>query len=224
MLARVSLIWVNERDGLTRTSTSKTAGRPRRPETDDAILSAALSLFIEGGLAGTSFEKVAKAAGVTRATIYRRWSSREALIARALGRMKERGEEPLGRWQEMPLEALVGAMIEYGPKAWVENDARRLLARIAGSVPDAPELVETFWQVYAEPRRAAFAVIVDKAREEGVLPLDTDAELFQEMLGGAVMYRLLLIPGDNGEAEMRDYMVRLLRQLGLGRVVSKLGY
>lgn len=46
---------------------------------------------MEGGLDGASFEQVARRAGVTRATIYRRWSSREALVARALGRLKEQG-------------------------------------------------------------------------------------------------------------------------------------
>jgi len=48
---------------------------------DQAILRAALELFIEHGVAGASIEKIAKRAGVGKTSIYRRWSSREALLA-----------------------------------------------------------------------------------------------------------------------------------------------
>jgi AcrR family transcriptional regulator len=201
----------------------RAAGRPRRPETDDAILSAALALFMEGGLDGASFEQVARRAGVTRATIYRRWSSREALVARALGRLKEQGEEPLGRWQDVSLETMVGMIVEHGPKGWIEADARRLLARIMGSVPDSPQLIQIFWDVYAAPRRTAFNAIVSKAKSEGILPEGTDPDVFQTMLGGAVMYKLLLEPGEKSEEELRAFILLVLRQLGLGEILDRLG-
>src|SRR5215472_13465077 len=60
------------------------AGRPRSPMVDQAILRAALQLFIEHGVAGASIEKIAKQAGVGKTSIYRRWSSREALLAQAI--------------------------------------------------------------------------------------------------------------------------------------------
>ncbi|WP_235911588.1 TetR/AcrR family transcriptional regulator [Mesorhizobium xinjiangense] len=204
-------------------TTTRNPGRPRRPETDDAILSAALGLFIAHGIGGVSFEAVARKAGVTRATIYRRWSDREDMIARALGRLKEKAEAPVGRWEEMPFETLVQMMVEHGPKGWVDYDARRLLARIIGSQPDAPRLLDVFWDVYGEPRRAAFSAIVERARKEGHLPPETDPDLFQAMMSGAIMYRLLLIPGEDGEDELRAYFVGILRQLGLGEILDRSG-
>src|SRR5271165_1177039 len=65
-------------------------GRPRSPAVDRAILRAALKLFVEGGFDGVTMEQVAKTAGVARTTLYRRWSSAEALIAQAIA--AERGE------------------------------------------------------------------------------------------------------------------------------------
>src|SRR5215831_20617633 len=59
-------------------------GRPRNPAVDQAILHAALELFIEHGVAGASIERIAKRAGVAKTSIYRRWSSREALLAQAI--------------------------------------------------------------------------------------------------------------------------------------------
>ena len=63
---------------------ANTQGRPRDPSVDQAILRAALELFVEHGIAGASIEKIAKQAGVAKTSIYRRWTSREALLAQAI--------------------------------------------------------------------------------------------------------------------------------------------
>jgi AcrR family transcriptional regulator len=55
-------------------------GRPRSPEADAAILAAALDLLLERGIAATSIEQVARRAGVTRATVYRRFPDRTQLL------------------------------------------------------------------------------------------------------------------------------------------------
>src|ERR1700736_6291349 len=54
-------------------------GRPRSQEADRAILTAAVELLAERGLAAMSIEEVAARAGVGKATIYRRWSSKGLL-------------------------------------------------------------------------------------------------------------------------------------------------
>ena len=61
-----------------------TSGRPRKPETDAAILDAALAVFGEAGYEGMTVEAVAARAGVGKATIYRRWSSKDDLIIGAI--------------------------------------------------------------------------------------------------------------------------------------------
>lgn len=204
-----------------KTDTPRGPGRPRDPQTDAAILDAALKLFVAHGLEGASFERIARAAGVTRATIYRRWSARDALLADALGRLKENAEQDFGPWQEMPLETLIGMMVEHGPKAWVDLDARRLLARIIGSVPDAPDLMRVYWEVYLEPRRVAFNIILERACREGILPAGTDVDVFQDMFSGAMIYELLMKPDEGSEEALRAYFVRLLRQLGMGELYDR---
>src|SRR5712691_6334503 len=54
-------------------------GRPRSEEAHQAILDAARDLFIQDGFANLRLEHVAARAGVGKATIYRRWSSKEEL-------------------------------------------------------------------------------------------------------------------------------------------------
>ena len=58
-------------------------GRPRNPECDRAILDAALSEFADRGLDGMSVDAVAARAGVSKATIYRRFASKTELVVAA---------------------------------------------------------------------------------------------------------------------------------------------
>jgi AcrR family transcriptional regulator len=58
-------------------------GRPRRAAIDAAIIQAAVELMTEGGVAAATLSAVAERAGVARATVYLRWSTRSALIGAA---------------------------------------------------------------------------------------------------------------------------------------------
>jgi AcrR family transcriptional regulator len=61
-------------------------GRPRRAELDDAILDACFAVLSAVGYARMSVDAVARRAGVTRPTVYRRWSGKEELAIAALSR------------------------------------------------------------------------------------------------------------------------------------------
>ena len=60
-------------------ATAARGGRPRSERAHQAILAAARELLIEEGFASLRLEHVAARAGVGKATIYRRWASKEAL-------------------------------------------------------------------------------------------------------------------------------------------------
>jgi AcrR family transcriptional regulator len=67
-----------------------TRGRPRRAETDDALMRATVELLREKGPAGVTVEAVAALSGVARTTIYRRFANRGELIAAAIAPVVER--------------------------------------------------------------------------------------------------------------------------------------
>ncbi|HXC23362.1 MAG TPA: helix-turn-helix domain-containing protein, partial [Solirubrobacteraceae bacterium] len=71
-------------------------GRPRSEQAEQAIIDAALELFGERGVDGVCVEAVAARAGVGKATIYRRWSSKEDLLIAALSTMKSPLRQPRG--------------------------------------------------------------------------------------------------------------------------------
>src|ERR1700743_1650675 len=59
-------------------------GRPRSARAHEAILKAAAGLLLENGLAAVSMDAVAERAGVSKATIYRWWPTKETLALDAL--------------------------------------------------------------------------------------------------------------------------------------------
>src|SRR6476659_4652800 len=59
-------------------------GRPRSEQASNAILTAAAELLLEHGLAAINMDAVAARAGVSKATIYRWWPTKETLALDAL--------------------------------------------------------------------------------------------------------------------------------------------
>ena len=62
----------------------RASGRPRSAEADEAILQAALELMAESGYRALTMEQVRERSGVGKATIYRRYGSKEELVAAAI--------------------------------------------------------------------------------------------------------------------------------------------
>jgi AcrR family transcriptional regulator len=189
-------------------------GRPRSPAADRAILQAALELFIEHGIDGATIEQIAARAGVARTTLYRRWRSKEALVAQAIaaarGTPEQRGlgnPEAFRRWPRLVVDALA--------KTLTQPDYAKLVARLIGSVPSCPELMAVYWDRFLLPRRETIGEILKSARAEGLIREDADPELLLDLMGGAIVYHLLVRPGNRTVREMREYLFKLLPQLGL---------
>ncbi len=190
-------------------------GRPRDPAADKAILRAALELFVEHGIEGASFEQIARRAGVARTTVYRRWSSREDLVAQAMEVAREAPERSLTTAARVPPKRMSDELINALSEMATRRDYLKTVAKLVGSVPDSPKLMSVYWNTYLIPRRRMVAEIIGRARERGAIPIGTDSEILQDMIGGAIMYHLLIRPGRKNRKEMRAYIRRLIRHAGL---------
>lgn len=188
-------------------------GRPRDPATDTAILRAALELFVEGGVEGTSMQGVAQRAGVGKLTVYRRWSSKEDLLAQAIE--TARGDIPDAPADDRtPVPDLIERALPAAAEALAAPEFRGIVARIFGSSVSHPALLETSWERYILPRRRAARALLDRAIEEGTLAAGTDVEVLTDMMVGAVLYRVLQ-PQPLDVTEARRYLESVYRQAGL---------
>jgi AcrR family transcriptional regulator len=195
-------------------------GRPRSEAADQAILLAALKVFIENGMEGASIEQIADYAGVARTTLYRRWSSKEALIAQAIATARgedERWAADRSRFTKSP-EPLIKALAQVVTR----SEYRGLAARLIGSVPSCPELIETYWNNYLLPRRRAMLKVIDAARDQGIVREDCDPEILLDLISGAIIHHLLVRPGKRTRGEMHAYLYRVVRELTSAETPPKL--
>ena len=190
-------------------------GRRRSPAADEAITAAALAMFTERGLAGATIDEIARRAGVTRATVYRRWTRKEDLIVHALGRAREGDGPEVADWSEVGADTFVRIMLEVVPNTLAQPHLASLTARLLGEARAHPELVRAYWDGYLAPRRAAFARAVEAMQSQGRLPAHADPQVLQDMISGALVYRLLLSPPASAE-DWRTYCRELLLTLGFG--------
>jgi AcrR family transcriptional regulator len=193
---------------------SSAQGRPRDPSVDQAILRAALELFIEHGIAGASIEKVAKQAGVAKTSIYRRWTSREALLAQAIEVARNATGYTIDLLERTSPRDLIDLLVE-ACEVFAKPEMHKLMARLIGSAPDYPKLIEVYRETYYLPRWRAFVRALERAQGAGLLATNIDLETLADMLIGALMHRLLMFsPGENPVSELRGHMIKLLRQAG----------
>jgi AcrR family transcriptional regulator len=190
-------------------------GRPRDPAADKAILQAALDLFVEGGVEGTSIEQIAKRAGVGKLTVYRRWDSKEAVIAAAIEFARDEIPETApADFADVPLAVLIERMLPGLAKAVAEPRLRAMVARIFGASVSHPELMATYWENYVVPRRRITRALLERAQTEGVLAADADLDVLIDMMVGAVLFRLIQ-PEPLDAAGARGYLESVYRRAGL---------
>ncbi|PZG12078.1 TetR/AcrR family transcriptional regulator [Nonomuraea aridisoli] len=194
------------------TRAPRPAGRPRSQEADAAILAAALDLLIELGAQQVSIEQVARRAGVTRATVYRRFADKTALLVRALEWNAHAYNPGFTGWRDV--EDMIADWAAYlsVPRH------RRLLRRLTGSIDDYPELMATYRPLRGGQGTAAVDGILRQARDAGRLPQDADLHAVQEILRGAV-FNVVQTAEDDAE-RIRAYFMTILKQTGYRAVTT----
>lgn len=188
------------------TDTVVRRGRPRSAGVDEALLDATLVLAGEVGISGMSMDELAHRAGVSKATIYRRWPSKEALVldafAHAIRPFDSVDTGSLRGDLDIYLGELRGRM-QSGSTSDVLPDL------ISASVRDAG--LRCSLDEWVHHRRQPLITILGRAVQRGELAVDTDIDVLIDAIVGAFMYRRLLshAPLDD------DFIERLLRTVAL---------
>lgn len=175
------------------------AGRPRDENVHRAILDAARDLIRDEGYASFSIEGVAARAGVAKQSIYRRWSSKGALLVDLYMDGLDRPEPMPGRGFSDDLLAVLQQTTRRVQDATYANILKSVVVE-AQSDPDMRKLV---LQKIVAPRREAAKTVITAAIAAGELPSTLDAEMIVDFVFGAVWFNLLL-----GDANLTSQFAR----------------
>ncbi len=162
-------------------------GRPRSAEAHRAILDAALDMFVEQGGQAMSVEGVAARARVGKATVYRRWRSKEELIADAVAELVFEAELPDRGNVRADLVALLGAM----QAALSSTRAGEVFPRMAAEIAAGSSLGRTYLARVVAPRVAILRQVLERGIARGELRADLDPDVAVGLLvGPLIVWRL----------------------------------
>jgi len=173
------------------TGKTRGPGRPPDPRREAAILAAALDGLAELGYDRLSMEEIAARAHAGKATLYRRWPSKAALIVDAVVAWRE-GVAPLVLPDTGSLVGDLEALAETFPD--FDAPAQQQLAVIIGLVGAAShdEALRTalFTHGFDRPRRALLEIL-QRAADRGEVPDTRDVDLLTDIVLGFSMMRML---------------------------------
>jgi AcrR family transcriptional regulator len=174
-------------------------GRPRSPEADRAILDATLEVLAVVGFGRLTVEGVAAHAGVGKATIYRRWPSKMALV---LAAVEELATAPSPQIDTGSTRGDLVALLHHVIEALTTTIAGRILPGLVAEISHSPELISVLHNFWFSRRELMLQVLLQGAACAD-LPAGSDCELLADLLYGPVHYRFLIsaAPLDTGFVE-----------------------
>lgn len=171
-------------------SVKNSPGRPRSVRSHQAILKATLDLLGEVGYERMSIEAIAARAGVGKPTIYRRYSSKEELVADAIENLKEEILIPdTGTlWGDLEL------IIESAARTTLTPLGHQIKVLIISTASSSPQFAQVYWTKYLQPRRQAFRVVIERAKMRNEIQADTNSDLIFDLMSGAMLYAQIFPP------------------------------
>ncbi|MGC5019536.1 TetR/AcrR family transcriptional regulator [Micromonospora sp. DT47] len=165
----------------------RSPGRPRSVRADEAIVEATLDLLAEGStIEALSIEAIAARAGVGKATIYRRWPGKDALLLDALRRLKGIMPQPAGHSVRDDLVLLVGAVGQN-----IDPRAAKIMPCLVPEVNRSPDHFQLYQNII-QPRRKLMREVLRRGIREGELRADLDVEVTMALLTGPMLVQRVL--------------------------------
>jgi AcrR family transcriptional regulator len=156
-----------------------------------AIMDAVYALLQKKSVGDLTMEEVAKRAKVGKPTLYKWWPTKATLVLAMLcERMAPNLEKPVGLTAEESLRLRVRRLIDafngpFGP----------IVAGLVAEGQSEPAVRQAFFDRWVSPRRSATIADLQRGKDAGELRGETEPELLNESIFGAIYYRLLLRSG-----------------------------
>jgi len=206
-----------QKAGAAHNGGRRAPGRPRCEHARQAILRSTLKLLRRHGFAQLTIEAIAADAGAGKATVYRWWPNKGALVVDAFAASAEdelhfpdRGSV----YEDVSLQMNQWLGVLRSPRGCIVS------AVIAGAQSDA-ELIEAFRARFLRPRRQEAYQTLRRGIERGELPRDVDLDLVLDVLYGAMYMRFLIRHDELNERYVNDVCRLVLDGAAAGKYSRK---
>jgi AcrR family transcriptional regulator len=186
-------------------------GRPLDPSRNEAIIDAAIHTLVREGYDRLSIEGVATAAGVGKATVYRRWSSKAELVIDAMATLKPSIETIDTGSLDGDIEMMIAASCSPHSELLLQ-----VMASICSALPREPELLEAFRIRFTEPRIARISAMLERAKDRGELGPHIDIAMAASLMPSLMLQRVLMTGQPAGRAYAEQVVSSVLLPV-LGR-------
>jgi len=175
-------------------------GRPRSEHARRAIIRSTLKLLRRSGFSGLTIEAVAADASVSKATVYRWWPNKGALVVDAFAASTEAElhfPNTGSVYRDMALQMTQFLAILRSPRG-------RIVAALVGGGQSDPELLSAFRERFLFPRRKEAYKTLRRAIARGELRPDLDLDVALDTLYGAIYMRFLIRHRELSEGYIRQ--------------------
>ena len=162
-------------------------GRPRSEEAQQRVLAAAGDLVGETGISGFTVDAVAKASGVAKGTIYRRWGSGDEPLMAALDCSIEHPATPKTASLRSDLIEISTAVMAMSAQPSVLHSMLGALDRAAGD-PEFHLIIQDFEKERYQPLQT----ILQLAQAWGEIASEADLEVLMDFFEGPIVGRKIL--------------------------------
>jgi AcrR family transcriptional regulator len=163
-------------------------GRPRDPSRDGVIRAAILQLLADVGYGALTMDAVASEAGVGKATIYRRWRTKQDLVVDTISDLnRDVATAPDTGSLEGDLRAMLRSMV-----AVITGPTGAATLSLLSTVPHQPALADAFRNGPLAVWREVFDQIWDRAEKRGEIPEGVAHSVVSEATSALLVQRWLL--------------------------------
>ncbi len=188
---------------------------PERTGPSRHLLAAAIDCFARFGYQGTSIDRIARHAGVTKGALYYHFRDKEELLFEAVSaRVGEFEQHVLAEVSpdDDTLASLTRVIDACFFHATVSNHRRFIITLMVEALDTNPQLSAKFRRIL---RRMRFFLgdVVRRGQERGVVRADVDPQQAAAMIAGAIMGAEIQHYQDPEEIELRRILDTLIAQL-----------
>jgi AcrR family transcriptional regulator len=154
-------------------------------EAHQKVIDAAFELIADRGIEGASMDAIAALSGVSKATVYKHWANKDALLIDLI--REQTGKLP--EFDSGNARADLTGLLGYLAQVRKSEQIGRIWPRIISYAISNPDFGKALQSVVFEPRLAQITRILKQAGERGELARDIDPDFAMDLLVGPIIHR-----------------------------------